>query len=78
MNPCKRDNLCRQCAALRAECGDDLFEHYRRKPLIRGWATFKSPAERAYIRAHSNHPAAVARRNDDAASSQSYTEAESA
>ena len=52
MKPCKRDALCRQCAALLAECGDDLFDHYRKKLLIRGWATFKPPVGWAYIRKH--------------------------
>ena len=52
MKPCKRDALCRQCAALLAECGDDLFDHYRKKLLIRGWSN-KSPVERAYMTPHS-------------------------
>lgn len=43
---------CVACAALEAECGDVLFDHYAKKLLIKGWAGVYSPAEKAYVRAH--------------------------
>ena len=43
---------CTACTALLAECGEELFDLYRRKLLKRGWAGRKNPVERAYIRAH--------------------------
>ncbi len=52
MNP--DDCTCPACAALEAEYGSDpeLLRFYRRKLLVRGWATFKTAAERSYILAH--------------------------
>lgn len=43
---------CDACSGLLAECGPEVFEHYRRKLLIRGWAGQYSPVERRYVQAH--------------------------
>ena len=43
---------CRACRDLLAECGADLFSHYRKKLLVQGWAGQYSPVERRYVQAH--------------------------
>jgi hypothetical protein len=55
------DCQCSACAGLRAECGS----HYgwlSKKLLQRGWAGQTSPAEKAYLRAHSPRSIAAAER----------------
>lgn len=45
---------CGACLGLLAECGPELFEQYRKKLLMKGWAGVLSPAEKAYRLAHSS------------------------
>lgn len=53
MAMCSRGVNCQACKALEEECGDaEIFEFYKRKLLIRGWAGMPSPVEKAYQRAH--------------------------
>lgn len=53
MELCSKGLLCRECAALKDELEDEvLFDHYRKKLLVRGWAGVMSPVERAYYRKH--------------------------
>jgi hypothetical protein len=56
-NHTPRSCRCDACLALLAECGEEHFALYRKKLPRRGWAGRKSPAERAYIRAHRPHQA---------------------
>ena len=53
---------CGACLGLLAECGPELYEQYRKKLLMKGWAGVLSPAEKAYRLAHSRDAMARAER----------------